>query len=359
MQRVTVTGIMSGSSLDGVDLALCELEIDTETSVVHDWRIIAAQTIPLPDPWSARLKSLPMGTAFEFSAAHAAFGRLLGVLARDFHAEAGQTPDLVASHGHTIFHEPATPVPFSTQIGDGAHLAQTCGIPVVCDFRNADMAAGGQGAPMAPLADILLFPDHGGWLNLGGIANLTLRHGERIAAWDICGANQILNALAATMGESMDRDGLKAREGTIREDLLQAAQSDPWLATPPPRSLSNRQVQEGPVRLFLEHPGTVGDKLATAVEFIAGQVALSLAASHGRLLATGGGACNAFLIERLGILAADRGWQIEVPGAEAVHFKEALLMALAGALRAAGSPNFLPTATGASHAVCGGALYLP
>lgn len=359
MQRTTVTGIMSGSSLDGVDLALCELEIVPGISAVHSWRILTAETEPLPSEWRKRLMDLPQGSAFDLASAHASFGRFLGDLVRKFHKTARCTPDLVASHGHTLFHEPKASTPFSTQIGDGAQLAMRCGLPVVCDFRNSDMAAGGQGAPMASLADTLLFPVYDAWLNLGGIANLTLRDADRVSAWDVCGANQILNALAAQLGEPMDRDGLNARQGRIIPELLAQAKGDPWRSVPPPRSLSNRQVEEGPVRLFTAGEGEIMDRLATAVAFIAGQVTENLPHREGKMLVTGGGACNGFLVDQLRAAASLRGWQLEVPAPEVVHFKEALLIALAGALRAAGIPNFIPMATGACKAVCGGALYLP
>ena len=358
-QRITVTGIMSGSSLDGVDLALCELEIDPSGDAVNHWQILDARTIPLPMGWRNRLQTLPQGSALELAAAHADFGRLLGEMVSQFHQETGCIPDLVASHGHTIFHEPSAATPFSTQIGDGAQLAGIAGTPVVCDFRNADMASGGQGAPMAPLADTLLFPAYDAWLNLGGIANLTLQSADRVTAWDVCGANQILNALAAELGEPMDLDGQHARSGRVIDDLLRQAKADPWLLTPPPRSLSNRQVQEGPVRLFTGHGGAIADRLATAVAFIAGQVADSLPHRNGQMLVSGGGACNGFLMERLQDMAAPRGWTLEVPAPAVIHFKEALLMALAGALRWAGRPNFLASATGARKAVCGGAIHLP
>lgn len=359
LQRITVTGVMSGSSMDGVDLALCELQLDPGQGTVKAWRIIDSTTCPLPEPWRRRLTELSRGSAFELASANADFGRFLGEVVRIFHDEADQKPDLVASHGHTIFHEPMASTPFSTQIGDGAQLAGTCGLPVVCDFRNADMAAGGQGAPMAPLADTLLFPDYDAWLNLGGIANLTLRKEHGVSAWDVCGANQILNALAGQLGEPMDRDGMHARKGQILGDLLRQAQADPWLRSPPPRSLSNRQVQEGPVRLFTESKGSIDDRLATAVAFMVGQVKESIPHRKGSILVTGGGACNTFLMERLSEALSLQGWVLRIPAPEVVHFKEALLIALSGALRTIGKPNFVSSATGAFRDVCAGAHFLP
>lgn len=354
---------MSGSSLDGVDLALCRFVFDIRQNRVIDWSLVAGETIPFSDDWKKRLKTISTGSAFEIMAAHTDLGRLIGTQVASFHQRIGRVPDYVAMHGHTVFHEPNATTPFTTQIGDGAAIAASCNLPVICDFRSADIAAGGQGAPMAPLADMHLFPEYDGWLNIGGIANITLRAADGILqARDLCGANQILNALAAEAGQDMDRDGAMAATGKVHEALLDLAAADPWLRQPGPRSLSNQQVQKGPVDLFCGYPAPLEDRLATAVAYISQEIAFALPLEAGtcpRLLVTGGGVYNKTLFTSIVQLAAAKGWTVEKPADLIISYKEGLLIALAGLYRILGRPNFIATATGAQEDVCGGAVYLP
>lgn len=363
MQEFLITGVMSGSSLDGLDIALCRFKYDIRKEQILDWSIIHGETIAFPDTWKKRLRILPSVSGRELMAAHTDFGRFIGESVAAFHQRLGKEPQYVASHGHTVFHEPNSPIPFTTQIGDGATLAVDCGQPVICDFRSADVAAGGQGAPMAPLADVHLFPTYDGWLNIGGIANITLRTGaDSIQAFDICGANQILNALAAEVGLEMDRNGLLADSGQVDHALLDLAAEDPFLHLSPPRSLSNQQVLDGPVKLFRNHPSSLADRLATATAFIAREITQVLPpvqAQNAQLLVTGGGTFNKALLRQLSKQALIKGWIIEKPTDDIIHNKEALLMALAGLFRVLGRPNFLKQATGADVDTCGGTIYLP
>ncbi len=363
MREYLVTGVMSGSSLDGVDLALCRFLYDIRTAKIMDWSIVAGETIPFPASWKETLKTISTSTASDLMAAHAGLGHFIGEEVAAFHQRIGCVPDYVASHGHTVFHEPNAPAPFTTQIGDGAAIAVACNLPVICDFRSTDIAAGGQGAPMAPLADLHLFPEFEGWLNIGGITNISLRSDDgTILAFDICGANQILNALAAEAGQDMDRDGAMAATGKVNEALLDLAAADPWLRQPGPRSLSNQQVQQGPVDLFCKYPALLEDRLATAVAYISQEIVFALPLEAGtspRLLATGGGVYNKTLFTSIVKLAAAKGWTVEKPADLIISYKEGLLIALAGLFRILSRPNFIATATGAHTDVCGGAVYLP
>jgi anhydro-N-acetylmuramic acid kinase len=363
VREYLVTGVMSGSSLDGVDLALCRFLYDIRTAKIMDWSIVAGETIPFPTSWKETLKTISTSTSSDLMAAHAGLGRFIGEEVAAFHERIGRVPDYVASHGHTVFHEPNSPAPFTTQIGDGAAIAVACNLPVICDFRSTDIAAGGQGAPMAPLADLHLFPEFEGWLNIGGITNISLRSDDgTILAFDICGANQILNALAAEAGQDMDRDGAMAATGKVNEALLELAAADPWLRQPGPRSLSNQQVQQGPVDLFCRYPAPLEDRLATAVAYISQEISFALPLEAGtcpRLLVTGGGVYNKTLFTSIVKLAVALGWTVEKPADLIISYKEGLLIALAGLFRILSRPNFIATATGAHTDVCGGAVYLP
>lgn len=355
---------MSGSSLDGLDMAICRFELQGGT--VQDWALLAWQTAPYPERWQERLRALPQASARELAHAHADLGRWMGETVKAFLQQHPQwPPDFIASHGHTIFHFPEQG--FTTQIGDGAAIAAITGIATVCDFRSTDLALGGQGAPLAPLADRLLFSQHDFMLNLGGIANMTCRIGERYIAFDVGGANQILNALAQTLGLPYDDGGRLAACGKLIPELKDALDSLPYFQLPPPKSLGNDWVQRYQTDLCLNWPAPVEDRLHTACVHIAGQIAQAFGqirtAERWQLpsysaLATGGGAFNAFLV-RLILEACNRiaPVSLHIPDPAIVSMKEAILMALMGALRAEGQPNCLSSVTGARQDAIGGAAY--
>lgn len=359
-------GLMSGSSLDGLDLALCRLEV-ADGKAVH-WELHQTTTLPFSEQWQKRLADLPVAGAFELARAHADFGRYMGELVQVFFSEnalRANDIDLIASHGHTIFHEPASG--FTTQIGDGAALAAATGCTVVSDFRSADVALGGQGAPIAPMADRVLFPGYDFYLNIGGITNITCDAGGRFIAFDITGANQMLNALAHQMGKPFDEDGALAASGETDAALLKKLNSLPYFEQPYPKSLSNQWVQKNLVSLCLAQTGPIPGKLHTACEHIAGQTVAAVAAilekenfrKEGyRIFATGGGALNKFLMKCIREKCSRKG-RIEVvlPEVKIIQFKEACLMALLGVLRMEGIPNCISSVTGARKDAIGGAIY--
>lgn len=360
-------GLMSGSSLDGLDVAFCRFDTECRNGVfrLHHWALLEAETLPFSDDWQARLKHLPDDSGFELARAHSDFGHYLGQLTLEFFTKKKLAPrqiDLIAAHGHTIFHEPA--MGFTTQIGDGAALASASGCTVVCDFRSADVASGGQGAPLAPMADKLLFPGYDFYLNLGGIANITCDVSGKFIAFDVTGANQMLNALAGELGLPFDEGGKLASDGRLDEIFFEKMNSLPFFDEPYPKSLSNRWVQENLVKTCLRASGSVEDRLHTACRHVAFQLGKSIRQvieNEGfikekyRLLATGGGAFNDFLMRC--IREACPEVEVEVATGEVVNFKEASLMALLGVLRLEGVPNCLSTVTGARKDVVGGAVY--
>ncbi len=358
-----VTGLMSGSSLDGVDLATVKISHSPDPVQPPHWTFLARETMAYPPDWQERLRALPKGSAFDLVRAHAGLGELYGCMLSEFHQRHLVTPDLVAIHGHTVFHHPEAAPGFSTQIGDGSLVAALTGIPAVCDFRNGDIALGGQGAPMAPLADQLLFPGFNAYLNLGGIANLTLKGEHSWTGWDIWACNQLLNALAGEAGLAMDRDGQLARTGAVLPALLEQALQDPWLQKVPPKSLDNTVVKTTMVDPFQKDSGPVADRLATAVEVIKASIVHAVppgsVQSPGQMLVTGGGAHNGWLMKRLADGLRRVHWQVVVPEKEVIEYKESALIALAGLWRWLGRPNFISSVTGAHAEACGGAIYLP
>jgi anhydro-N-acetylmuramic acid kinase len=343
---------MSGTSLDGVDLAHCTFSDD---GGAYSFTLGACETIPYPPIWIERLKTLPTSTAHEYAETHTSYGRYIGELTSKFIGKYKLETDFVASHGHTIFHNPSKK--YTSQIGEGASIAAGCGLPVVCDFRTGDVAAGGQGAPLVPIGDELLFSEYDYCLNLGGFANISMQMEEKRVAFDIAPANIILNHIARLQGKAFDENGRLASKGRIDYYLLDTLNSLNYYKTPPPKSLGREWIEKEILPLLglanLSHE----DILSTFCEHIAIQIAACLPSDRQKqLLVTGGGAFNAFLIDRI---TAHTRVKLIIPDPDIVNFKEAVVFAFLGLLRMQAKPNSLATVTGASHNVSGGAVYLP
>lgn len=338
---------MSGTSLDGVDLALCEF------GEHEGYSILAAETVPYSDQWRQRLAQVERGTAFELALTHVELGHLYGRLVRDFVAANGGHADAVASHGHTIFHQPS--LGLTTQIGDGDAIAAETGLKVVSNFRTLDVALGGQGAPLVPIGDAMLFGQYDACLNLGGIANISYNDGGRRVAFDICPCNMVLNRLASELGLAYDPQGENARRGLMDYYLGETLNRLDYYRLEPPKSLGKEWFldQFWPAVEASHLP--VVDKLRTATEHIATQIAAVLTRQHiGNVLVTGGGAFNRFLIECLSMAAP--AVEIGVPDDLIVNYKEALVFALLGYLRLGGRVNTLASVTGARTDSVGGTV---
>lgn len=359
--QLSLIGLMSGSSLDGLDMAHCTFVFD-EAHRLTSWTINAADCASYLPEWTMRLRALPQGSALELAKCHADFGRYTGELVNLFLANNPQLPltDYVASHGHTIFHSPLER--FTTQIGDGAAIAAVTNLPVIADFRSVDVALEGQGAPVAPIADRDLFSGHDFYLNLGGIANISsLNQGGSggIVAFDICACNAPMNALTQTIGLEYDENGTLAASGkrVLRLEAILAA--DDYFIKSAPKSLANQWVFEHATSPLLSFDATIEDKLATMVAHITEHIALSIEEFRHKgkssVLVTGGGAFNTFLIDELRKLLPQH--DIIVPDTIAVKFKEAALMAYMGALRALNRPNVMKSVTGATRDSIGGCIY--
>lgn len=346
MSTYTALGIMSGSSLDGLDLALCAF---TRTDGKWVFSIEDARTVPYEDAFRSRLKEVMHSTALDLARLDRDLGDRIGRAASEFLA--GRKVDVIASHGHTIFHKPDEGL--TVQIGHGARIAAATGITTVCDFRTTDVALGGQGAPLVPLGEKLLFPGHRCFLNIGGICNIAMHSDDRVLGYDVCIGNQALDFLAEEAGKPYDADGTLARSGQVDGDLLERLNALPFHRQPPPRSLGREWFDEAVKPLIADRSLAVRDRMRTVVEHIAQQVGGAAKEAAGPVLVTGGGAHNGFLLERIAAFTP-----LETPDASIIDFKEALVFALLGVLRLRGEPTALASVTGAQGDSVGGAVYV-
>ncbi|MDX1409843.1 MAG: anhydro-N-acetylmuramic acid kinase, partial [Saprospiraceae bacterium] len=291
--------------------------------------------------------------------AHRAFGTWVGEQCARLIKRHETRPDYIASHGHTIEHLPEKGI--SLQIGDPEQIAQLTHCPVIYNFRNADIQAGGQGAPLAPVVERHCFPGHDFYLNLGGIANISVHTSDTIHAYDIAPCNQLLNYLARQEGMDFDRDGLIASAGQVQEDLLRALQAPVPLPLKNAFSLDNNWIRATYLPI-LDTRHSVANKMRTVVEFIARSVAIQVNDQPGdseqTMLITGGGTHNLFLIARIqaNLLPQTR---IIIPERTIIDYKEAILIALCGALRLHNLPNAFASATGALHDTVNGDFWDP
>jgi anhydro-N-acetylmuramic acid kinase len=350
-----VLGIMSGTSMDGADLALCHVHHD---GVEWKAEVLKAVTYNYDEKWRVRLSQLRYQYAEIYVKTDIFYGRYLGELVNRFCQETGEKPDLVASHGHTIFHQPD--VKMTSQIGDGATLNAVCGIPVVSNFRRADVALGGQGAPLAGLGDELLFPDYDVCLNLGGFSNISADMAGRRIAFDVSPCNIVLNRVARELGHAYDSEGQIAESGEIIYPMLKRLNEIQFYSQSGPKSLGREWINKEfwhVVRDFDQEPAA--DRMKTLVVHIAQQVAASIKnvrngnEAGSKVLATGGGAHNLCLIDHL---KNETDAEIIVPDKGIVDYKEALIFALLGAMRVKNATNTLHTATGARKAWVSGSL---
>lgn len=347
MKDPVAIGLMSGSSLDGIDL------IAVQFHPHYAYEILQAETIPYPSNWQERLSNAFLSNPEELGDLDKEYGRFLGQCVRAFADRHHLRPDFVASHGHTIFHKPEQG--FTLQIGEGQSLADACGFLTVNDFRSEDVSKGGQGAPLVPIGDRLLFGDYDICVNIGGIANLSYEEQGKRIAYDICIANQALNNLAQREGMAYDKDGALARQGTVSDPLLQALNDHEYYRQAPPKSLGREFFETFQKKLIASYPTEVA--LATFTEHVASQIARCAEhLSKGKMLLTGGGAHNAYLVERI---QQHTYHTVVVPDRQTVDYKEALIFALLGLLRLEGSTNVLCSVTGASSDSCSGRIWRP
>ncbi len=353
MSKYNIIGLMSGTSMDGVDLAHCTFENINEK--IH-YSVNIGETIPYPQAWYMRLRNLPNASAQEYAETHSLYGRYLGSLIKEFCTRHQLNANFVASHGHTIFHRPNKH--YTSQIGEGAAIAALSGLPVVCDFRTGDVAHGGQGAPLVPIGDELLFGEFDYCLNLGGFANISYKFQNKRIAYDISPANIVLNYIANKAGKAYDKDGEMASGGSIDYNLLETLNNLEFYKQLPPKSLGREWLEEIMIPEIENVTLSDNNLLCTLTEHIAMQISTAVEGGNEfqKVLVTGGGAFNKYLIDRI---KAHTMVKIELPSSEIIHFKEALVFAFLGLLRWQGKTNCLASVTGANSDCCGGAIYMP
>lgn len=355
-------GLMSGSSLDGLDIAFVEFQ---EQGGKWDYEVLQSDCYPYTPEWMEKLKNAVDLPAKEYQLLHADYGHYTGQQVNKF-IEAHQLHykvAVIASHGHTSFHMPAKKM--TAQLGDGAAIAAETHLPVVSDLRSLDIAFGGQGAPIVPIGEKMLLNGYDFFLNLGGIANISHNGQDKYSAFDICPANRVLNMLANEWGVAFDEGGTIAETGKVDNVLLVELNQLEYYQLPFPKSLAN-DFGTGIVYPLIKASGLeIKDALRTYTEHIAIQVCKSVNAltttaeqsQDHKLLVTGGGAFNNFLIYRLRALLSEKKVELVVPDSRLVNFKEAIIMAFIGVLRWRQEYNVLPSVTGASRASIGGALW--
>ncbi len=364
---------MSGTSLDGLDLAWCCFQQHSS-----GWRgeILLAETLSYTDEWVTRLRSAPELSAKDLAALHYDYGRYTGELVKDFIARNNiKEPGIIASHGHTVFHRPD--LGYTLQIGSGAALAAQTGCTVVCDFRSLDVSLQGQGAPLVPIGDQYLFADYQYCLNLGGFANISFEENNTRVAFDICPVNFVLNKLIREGNIAAidylqhlpadyppqeplkyDPSGVIASTGTINQQLLEQLNSIAFYHTPGPKSLGEEWVNEVFLPLIINSNLSLPHLLRTLYEHMAHQIARCTRRLPGEtMLITGGGAFNKFLISLIRQKLAPET-AVVIPQQELINFKEALVFGFLGVLRVEELPNTLSSVTGSLYNNIGGCVYL-
>ena len=341
-----VLGLMSGTSLDGVDISLVSFS-HADGKMTFD--LLQSATIPYSNRWYNSLKEAYNLEKDELDELSQRYGNYLAEITRDFLKLVKTKPDLIASHGHTVLHQPEDGI--TVQIGNGAELNVGLGIPVVCDFRIEDVKLGGQGAPLVPIGDRLLFSEYDCCVNLGGFINLSFDQGASRVAYDVCPMNIVMNDLASKFGMNYDTGGELARTGTLNNRLLEELNNLDFYTKIPPKSLGKEWVLEN---IWPKLDGVDSrDALRTWAEHCAMQLANNIEGKSNVLL-TGGGVFNTFFMERLKVLSNS---ELVVPSNEIVEFKEALIFGLLGYLRWNDKINVLSSVTGARHDHSSGVIY--
>lgn len=354
-------GLMSGSSLDGLDIVLAEIN---EHAGTWEFEILASACYEYDAEWRKKLEFSIDLNGRDYQLLHTAYGHYLGEQVNRFiedhnlHFKAG----LISSHGHTTFHLPAQRM--TAQLGDGAAIAAETGLPVVSDLRALDVAFGGQGAPIVPIGEKLLFSEYRMFLNLGGIANISFNFPDNYIAFDVCPANRVLNMLSLRAGKEFDEGGKMAAKGQIQSSLLNQLNALEYYQKDYPKSLANNFGTDVVFPMINEEGLATHDALRTYVEHIIFQLKKVIGSmpehevSGQKLLVTGGGAFNYFLIEQLQQQLSNLDIEVVVPEENIVKYKEALVMALIGVLRWRQEYNVFSSVTGAKRNSIGGAVWI-
>ncbi len=345
MNTEVFIGLMSGTSVDGLDICAATFE-------QNSFQILCAETIEYPKELHDKLLKSHLLSAMDLAQLSVDFGVFCGRQVKKFVDLYSLQASYVASHGHTVFHTPTTGL--TLQIGSGAHIAAESGISTICDFRTLDVAFGGQGAPLVPIGDELLFPQYEYCLNIGGFANVSAVVADKRIAWDICPANIVLNTLISKIGLNFDANGECGRKGKVCKSLLDSLNSLEYYSTNAPKSLGREWVESYVYPLFDQYNLSLEDYMRTYYEHCAVQIGSSLSKKNSKTLCTGGGVKNSFLMERIAYYSSS---ELIIPEEQTIDYKEALIFAYLGYLRVHNKANSLASVTGARKNVCGGVIW--
>jgi anhydro-N-acetylmuramic acid kinase len=353
LSKYKIIGLMSGTSGDGLDIAFCEFEKKEKWT----FQILSSETVPFPKKLGKKLKNSHLLNGYRLSLLDVEFGHWMGEQVRNFVQKNELEVEAVASHGHTVFHQPSKKI--SLQIGNGWALHAACGLPVINDFRMLDVQLGGQGAPLVPIGDKLLFAEYDYCINLGGIANISMEfQGNRIA-FDICPFNLLLNHFAEVCGKSFDKNGKMARKGKLLKKVLRQLNKLPYYQIEGAKSLGREDLDDYLKILEWSEEHKPENVLHTLVIHYVDQITKILrpiAGKKTKVLVTGGGAFNTFFIEKLN---ESLGEDMDLFPADPllINFKEALVFAFLGVLKLRVENNSLSTVTGAFRDNCGGLIH--
>jgi anhydro-N-acetylmuramic acid kinase len=350
-KKYNITGVMSGTSLDGIDLAHLNFEI---TNGKWSFQILECETIGYSQKWIDQLKIAVEFSELELQKLNIDYTLLLGNIISDFIKKNKiENIDAVCSHGHTILHQPQNGI--TLQIGNLPEIAGLCNQKVVCDFRVQDVQLGGQGAPLVPIGDRILFSDYDYCLNLGGFSNVSFEENGNRIAFDISPVNTVLNFYANQLGLDYDDKGEISRTGNVDSELLKELNQLDFYKKKYPKSLGFEFVKETILPLIEKYPIAIEDKMATFTEHVAVQIALALPNKKNNLFITGGGAYNDFMIERTQFHLPET--KIVIPERKIIEFKEAIIFGLLGVLKLRNEINTLSSVTGAKMDHSSGEIY--
>ncbi len=350
--KYRVLGVMSGTSLDGVDLALVEF-----IKGAHwEFNILTAKTVPYTSEWKKKLNHGINASYTELEKLDEDYtSYLAGIISEFIKKHNIEGLDAVCSHGHTIKHEPENG--FTLQIGNLPKIAGLTGVKVICDFRVQDVAMGGQGAPLVPIGDELLFSQYTYCLNLGGFANIsTNKQGVRIA-YDICAVNTVLNFYAEKLGFDYDANGEIAKTGTIIPEMMKQLEKLPFYSKAFPKSLGVEWVHANVFPILKKYENDTPSILHTYCHHIASEISRNIEENlDAKVLVTGGGAFNGFLME---LIQQKSKAKIHIHSSEIIYFKEALIFGFLGVLKLREEINVLSSVTGAKRDHCAGLVFEP
>ncbi len=355
MESYKGIGLMSGTSLDGLDMAYCEFKLEKNR---WSFQIKHTRCVLYDHSRKSKLLNAENYSAEELALFDVHLSEYFAGELNKFIHEHSLKPDFIASHGHTIFHQ--TENKLSLQIGKGSVIAALTGIQTICDFRTVDIALGGQGAPLVPVGDRLLFSEYDACLNIGGIANISFEKNNSRLAFDIAPANILLNHYARDLAKDYDKDGNIARSGQVHPELLSELDQLDYYSFSFPKSLGKEWIVQKVFPLIKKYKINLPDTIATCTEHTAKQIARDCEGINDnhqqklKILVSGGGTHNTYLMERIRHYSKH---EFIIPETTLIEFKEALIFAFLGVLRLRNEVNCLSSVTGASRDSCGGAIY--